>query len=133
MDWGGLSYKSHVKMSKRCQMSKSQTCGLWRRFAEKEIDTMRSQILMSILTSHVTVVKINQKYLLWTFWVFLVTFICDVMCEPHYVNIFFVNLFYSSAIWFLDKFWEIWFKSKIWVVVYNLMQNNFMKSEINWI
>ena len=49
---------------------------------------------MSILTSHIKVIKIGQKYFLWTFRVFLVTIICDVkiyvnICEPHYVNVFF--------------------------------------------
>ena len=54
-----------------------------------------SQIFMSILTSHMKVIKIGQKYFLWTFWGFLVSIICDIkidvkMCEPHFVNFFFV-------------------------------------------
>ena len=37
-----------------------------------------------------------SKYFLCTFWGFLVTIICDIkidinLCEPHYVNLFFVN------------------------------------------
>ena len=40
------------------------------------------------------VIKIAQKYFLWTFWGFLVTIICDVkidvnICEPHCVNLIF--------------------------------------------
>ena len=64
-----------------------------------------------ILMSHMKVVKISQKYFLWTFWVFLVTIICDVkidinMCEPHYVNILFVNLISIVQLFdFFDKFW----------------------------
>ena len=52
-----------------------------------------SQILMLILTSHMKVTTISQKYFLWTFWGFLMTITSDVkidvnMCEPHYVNLF---------------------------------------------
>ena len=36
-----LSCQKDVKLSKRCQMSKSQTHGLWRRFTKKKIDIMR--------------------------------------------------------------------------------------------
>ena len=48
-----------------------------------------------------------QKYFLWTFWGFLTTFICDAkiyinMCEPHCVNLFFMNLVHSSSVWFFD-------------------------------
>ena len=35
------SCQKDVKLSKRCQMSKSQTHGLWRRFTKKLIDIMR--------------------------------------------------------------------------------------------
>ena len=54
-----------------------------------------SQILTSILTSDMKVIKIAQKYFLWTFQVFLVTIICDVkidvnICEPHCVNLIFL-------------------------------------------
>ena len=62
---------------------------------------------MSILTSNMKVIKIAQKYFLWTFWGFLVTIISDVkidvnICEPHCVNFFFVNLLHSPGIWFFD-------------------------------
>ena len=49
---------------------------------------------MSILTSHMMVTKIPQKVHRKCFSTILVTFIFDVkidviMCEPHYVNLFF--------------------------------------------
>ena len=47
-------------MSKRCQMSKSQTHRLWRRFTKKI--EWGSHILMSILTSNMKVTKIFQKH-----------------------------------------------------------------------
>ena len=68
---------------------------------------------MSILMSNIKVTKIVQKHFLWTFWRFLVTIICDVkidisMCEPHYVNLFF--LWTSSIVHvfdFLTSFWQL--------------------------
>ena len=50
---------------------------------------------------------IDRKY----FWAILMTFISDVkidvnMCEPHYVNLFFVNLHHSPDIWHLSFFWH---------------------------
>ena len=53
---------------------------------------------MSILTSNMKVTKIVQKHFLCPFGGFLVTIICDVkidisMCEPHYVNLFFLFIF----------------------------------------
>ena len=51
------------------------------------------------------VTKIVQKHFLCTFWEFLLTIICDVkidisMCEPHYVNLFF--LWTSSIVHVFD-------------------------------
>ena len=51
------------------------------------------------------VTKIVQKHFLCPFWGFLVTIICDIkidinMCEPHYVNIFF--LWTSSIVYVFD-------------------------------
>ena len=70
---------------------------------------------MSILTSNMKVTKIVQKHFLCTFWGFLVTIICDVnMCEPHYVNLFFlwtssiVHVFdFLTSFWQLDTFFDI--------------------------
>ena len=64
-----------------------------------------SHILMSILTSNMKVTKIVQKHFLCTFLGFLVTIICDIkidntMCEPHYVNLFF--LWTSSIVHVFD-------------------------------
>ena len=60
---------------------------------------------MSILISNMKVTKIVQKHFLCTFWGFLVTIICDIkidisMCEPHYVNLFF--LWTSSIVHVFD-------------------------------
>ena len=77
-----------------------------------------SQILTSILTSQMMVTKnpqnVHRKY----FWAILMTFISDVkidvnMCEPHYVNLFF--LWTSSIVQMFDyltfdiflTFWHI--------------------------
>ena len=60
---------------------------------------------MSILTSDMKVIKIAQKYFLWTFWGFLVTIICDIkidinICESHCVNLIF--LWTSSIVWVFE-------------------------------
>ena len=64
-----------------------------------------SQILTSILTSQMMVTKnpqnVHRKY----FWAILMTFISDIkidinMCEPHYVNLFF--LWTSSIVQMFD-------------------------------
>ena len=64
-----------------------------------------SQILTSILTSQMMVTKnpqnVHRKY----FWAILMTFISDVkidvnICEPHYVNLFF--LWTSSIVQMFD-------------------------------
>ena len=68
------------------------------------------------------VTKIVQKHFLCTFWGFLVTIICDVkidanMCEPHYVNLFF--LWTSSIVHvfdFLTSFWQL----DIFVITWHL-------------
>ena len=64
-----------------------------------------SHILTSILTSNMKVTKIVQKHFLCTFWGFLVTIIYNIkidisMCEPHYVNLFF--LWTSSIVHVFD-------------------------------
>ena len=68
---------------------------------------------MSILTSNMKVTKIVQKHFLCPFGGFLVTIICDVkidisMCEPHYANLFFVNLLHSQCVWLFDIFLTTW-------------------------
>ena len=61
--------------------------------------------MTSIFMSNMKVTEIVQKHFLCTFWGFLVTIICDVkinvnMCEPHYVNLFF--LWTSSIVHVFD-------------------------------
>ena len=45
---------------------------------QKYLTQWGSDLTWTILTSHMKVTKIAQKHILWTFWVFLVTFISDV-------------------------------------------------------
>ena len=91
-----------VKLSKRCQMSKNQIPGLWRRFTKEIIDTMRFTDIDLNFDVHMMVTKnpqnVHKKY----FWAILVTFIFDVkidinICEAHYVN-FFLNLLHSPDV-----------------------------------
>ena len=87
--------------------------------------------MTSILMSNMKVTKIVQKHFLCTFWGFLVTVKIDVnMCEPHYVNLFFLwtssivhvfdfltfHIFLTAwhlfdnltSFWQLDFFFDIW-------------------------
>ena len=81
------SCQKDVKLSKRCQMSKSQTHGLWRRFTKKinwhnEVHTYWCQFWHHIwwwpktLKMCIESVKIDIN-----------------MCEPHCVNLFFLWTF----------------------------------------
>ena len=72
---------------------------------KKKLTQWGSHILTSILMSNMKVTKIVPKHFLCPFWGFLVTIICDVkidviMCEPHYVNLFF--LWTSSIVCVFD-------------------------------
>ena len=76
--------------------------------------------------SHMKVIKIDQKYFLWTFWGFLVTILYDVkidvnFCEPHYFNLFFVNLLHSPGVWIFD----------IWHLFDNLTSFNILTHYLN--
>ena len=91
-----------------------------------------SQILTSILTSHMMVTKspqnVHRKY----FWAILVTFIFDVkidinICEPHDVNLFF--LWTSSIVCIFDFFifdiflttWHVFYNlTSFWHLTYNM-------------
>ena len=98
--------KKDVKLSKRCQMSKNQTHRLCRRFTKKinwhnEVHTFWCQFL----TSHMMVTKNPQNGHRKCFWTILVIFIFGIkidvnMCEPHYVNLFF--LWTSSIVYVFD-------------------------------
>ena len=95
-------------MSKRCQMSNSQTSGLWRRLTKKNnLTWWGSHILTSILMSDMKVIKSAQKYFLWIFWGFLVTIICDIKIDINVWTslcqfIVFVNLLHSLGVQFFD-------------------------------
>ena len=87
------------------------------------------KILTSILMSHMMVTKNPQNVHRKCFWTILVTFIFDVkidvnMCEPHYVNLFFVwtsfivhmfdfltfDIFFDilTSVWYFDIFLTFW-------------------------
>ena len=81
-----------------------------------------SQILTLILMSDMKVIKIAQKYFLWTFWGFLVTIICGRQNWHQYLWTslcqfnFFVNLLHSLGVWFfyiwhffdnMTSFWQL--------------------------
>ena len=113
-------------MSKSCQMcKKSNTQTMEEVHTKNKFTQWGSHILMSILTSNMKVTKIVQKHFLCTFWGFLVTIICDVkiditMCEPHYVNLFF--LWTSSIVHvfdFLTSFWQL----NIFLTAWHLFDN----------
>ena len=74
-------------------------------YKKNKLTQWGSQILTSILTSQMMVTKnpqnVHRKY----FWAILMTFISDIkidvnMCEPHYVNLFF--LWTSSIVQMFD-------------------------------
>ena len=95
-----------VKLSKICQMSKSQTHELWRRFTKKinwhnEVHTYWRQFWHHIWWWPKTLKMCIES----VFWTILVTSIFDIkidviMCEPHYVNLFF--LWTSSIVCVFD-------------------------------
>ena len=97
-----------VKLSKRCQMSKSQTHGLWRRFTKKinwhnEVHTYWHQFWCHIWWWPKNPQNVHRK----CFWTILVTFIFDIkidviMCEPHYVNLFFLWTSPIVCVWLFD-------------------------------
>ena len=77
----------------KCQNVKMSNIWTMGEVHKKIYITRFTDILMLILTSHMKVITISQKYFLWTFWGFLMTITSDVkidvnMCEPHYVNLF---------------------------------------------
>ena len=76
-------FQKDVKSSKTSQivkkMSNVKKSNTWT--MEEVHKNKLTYILTSILTSHIKVIKIGQKYFLWTFSVFLVTIICDVKID----------------------------------------------------
>ena len=91
-----MLYVSNVKRCqfvKKCQMSNSQTSGLWRRFAKKE-DIMRFTDIDVNFDIRYEGHQICPKMLFKNILRVLVTIICDVkidinICEPYCVNLFF--------------------------------------------
>ena len=110
----GNGHKKDVKLSKRCQvvkkMSNVKKLNTWTMeevHQKNKLTQWGSQILTSILTSHMMVTKnpqnVHRKY----FWAILVTFIFDIkidvnICEPHDVKLFF--LWTSSIVCIFDFF-----------------------------
>ena len=100
------SCQKDVKLSKRCQMSKIQTPRLWRRFTKKlnwhnEVHRYWRQFWRHKWWSLKNPQNVHRN----SFWPILKTFISDVkidinMCEPHYVNLFF--LWTSSIVQMFD-------------------------------
>ena len=95
-----------VKLSKRCQMSKSQTHRLWRRFTKKinwhnEVHTYWRQFWRQIWRSPKLFKNTFYAHFESFWWPSYVTSKIDVkMCEPHYVNLFF--LWTSSIVYVFD-------------------------------
>ena len=118
------SCQKDVKLSKRCQISKNQTPEEVHK--KNKLTQWGSQILTSILTSQMMVTKnpqnVHRKY----FWAVLITFISDVkidinMCEPHYVNLFF--LWTSSIVCMFDYltfdiFLTTWHLFDTWLITW---------------
>ena len=102
-----------VKLSKRCQMSKSQTIRLWRRFTKKinwhnEVHTFWRQFLMS----HMMVTKNPQKYVhrkcFWDNFGDLhiwhqnwLHYVWNPLCQVMFV----VNFLHSQVVWLFDTWY----------------------------
>ena len=111
-----------VKISKRCQnvkkMSNSQKDVKYQKVKHTDYGggSQKKKKIHIMRFTHIDI-NFDIKYeghqncskilFLSTFWGFLVTIIWDVkidinMCEPHYVNLFFVNLLRSPCVWLFD-------------------------------
>ena len=100
------SCQKDVKLSKRCQMSKSQTHRLWRRFTKKinwhnEVHTYWRQFWRQIWRSPKLFKNTFYAHFEGFWWPSYVMSKIDInMCEPHYVNLFF--LWTSSIVYVFD-------------------------------
>ena len=113
------SCQKDVKLSKRSQMSKNQTHRLWRRFTKKinwhnEVHTYWRQFWHQIWRSPKLFKNTFYAHFEGFWWSSYVTSKIDInMCEPHYVNLFF--LWTSSIVYVFDyltfdiflTFWHI--------------------------
>ena len=101
MGWGGLSLK---KMSNRCQMSRSQTHGLWRRFTRKKNDIMRFtyfDINFDVNNEgHQKCSKTLSMHILTVFW--------SPSCVTSKLMSICVNLLHSPCVWLFDIFLTTW-------------------------
>ena len=135
MGWGGLidvsKCQKDVKLSKRCQIWKSQICRLWRRFTKKinwhhEVHTYWHQFWCQIWCQNcskilsVNILRVFSDHHLWrqNWRQYLWTSLCQF--------IFFVNLLHSPGVWFLtfDIFLTTWHLfdnlTSFWHSTYNM-------------
>ena len=120
------SYQKDVKLSKRCQMSKHQTHGLWRRFTKKmnwhnEVHTHWCQFWCPIWSSPKTLKMCIESVFEQFWWSSYLTSKLMSICVNLIMWIyFFVNLLHSPYVWLFD----------IWHLFDNL--TSFWQLEIFW-
>ena len=101
------SCQKDVKLSKRCQMSKSQTHGLWRRFTKKinwhnEVHTYWRQFWCHIWGWPKTLKMCTESVFEQFWWPSYLMSKLMSMCEPHYVNLFFLWTSSIVCVWLFD-------------------------------
>ena len=117
-----LMCQKDVKLSKRCQMSKSQTHRLWRRFTKKinwhnEVHTYWRQFWRQIWRSPKLFKNTFYVHFEGFWWPSYVMSKIDVnMCEPHYVNLFFL---WTSFIVYVFDFLTF----DIFLIIWHLFDN----------
>ena len=108
------SYQKDVKLSKRCQMSKSQTHGLWRRFTKKinshnAVHTYWCQFWCHIWwwpkTLKMCIESAFEQFWWPSYLMSKLTSICVNLIMWIY---FFVNLLHSPGVWLFDIFLTTW-------------------------
>ena len=118
-----------IKLSKRCQIIKSQTSQLWRRFTQKinshnDVHTYRCQFLHQVWRSSKLVKNTFYGYFegFWSssYLMSKLTSICVILIMSIY---FFVNLLHSPCVWLFDiwhlfdnltSFWQLDILFIIW-------------------
>lgn len=102
-----------VKNVQKCQWylmcQKSNTLTMHEAHKNFNLTEWGCIIIQSILRWHMRIIKIAQKHIIWTFWRFSVTTICEVkidltMCEPHDVKLNFYEPHLQSR--YLN-FWQL--------------------------
>ena len=103
------SCQKDVKLSKRCQMSNSQTHGLWRRFTKKinwhnEVHTYWCQFWCHIWwwpkTLKMCIESVFEQFWWPSYLTSKLTSICVNLIM--WIYFFFVNLLHSLCVWFFD-------------------------------